>query len=513
MSFLFTRLQKMYNKLINRVNVKKLRKNTVVIDSQMYISGSDTEPETETETDTAPAPAPETSPDAISLVISEQRVTNMNTRITDRSSHLLFNNEIPTTTICCDYELQELIKIVSTRSINVERVILHDKFESLLSKLTDKDIIFKTKMRLLYVIIACNIYRQSVEEKKLYKSQKTNHYVGVFRYSDYIIRVDDSPYCFQDEECVISAIRNHTTNDETFQHIVIPYFTYINIKKNANGEICDCSSNICDCVYVDADAPVDDAAATDADTAADAATDPKTTEITTDTKLEDYSRIFYNKLRYNTLSFSIQPCVKHSESLYSWVGVNITDNVNMNFLKFKHIFYTHLFYKCARLLQKIHAIGIVHGDIKPDNILIKEEPGFNINDPIKSRLFSVYLIDFGLSGKDNVGIGTGGTIPYCHPEFQNIRDTRRTDKYRWNVIKKKHDVWSLGLAFITLYIHRSFYNYYYKYPSYFFNSSGYVSAIVLGSIGNQSLNRLFIDILSYDSISIDEVCNQLRVLL
>ena len=185
----------------------------------------------------------------------------------------------------------------------------------------------------------------------------------------------------------------------------------------------------------------------------------------------------------------------------------------MNFLKFKHIFYTHLFYKCARLLQKIHAIGIVHGDIKPDNILIKEEPGFNINDPIKSRLFSVYLIDFGLSGKDNVGIGTGGTIPYCHPEFQNIRDTRRTDKYRWNVIKKKHDVWSLGLAFITLYIHRSFYNYYYKYPSYFFNSSGYVSAIVLGSIGNQSLNRLFIDILSYDSISIDEVCNQLRVLL
>ena len=477
MSSLYTRIKNLiYNKIINRGIVNKRRTyNILRYSQQMFVngSGSGSGSGSETETEYEPEPEPEPEP------------------ALDNTSHRLFNTKIPNEIIESDYELQELIKIVTNSNINIDNVVLHKSFEVKISN--HGDIVFKTKMRLLYVIIANNLYRSIFEEKKLYKSNRTKYLVGVFRYNDYIIRIDDSPYCFLDEQQIITSIQA-TTNHDT--HIVIPYFTYINMKKNANGAICDCDVIPCGCSYVG-----DGVAADDADDDAVRADNG------------DYSRVFYNLLRYNTISFSIQPYVKDTESLHTWAKDNITDNVNIHFSKIKTEFFTHLFYKCALLLQKIHSIGIVHGDVKPDNILIKEQKDFNINDPVKSRNFSVYLIDFGLSGKDNVGIGTGGTIPYCHPEFRNIRDTKRTDKYHWNVVKKKHDIWSLGLAFITLFIHNTFYSYYYRYPSYFFNSTGYVSTLVIDSIGNKELSQLFSDILSYDSISIDDVCDRLRRLL
>ena len=474
---LFTRINSViYNKIINILRFSH----------QMFVNdrGSETEPETGPETESTPAHAPAHDSEP------------------NNTSHRLFNTEIPNDILAADYELQELIKIVTNSNIKIDNVVLHKRFEAKIAN--HEDTVFKTKMRLLYVIIANNLYRSVFEEKKLYKSDKTKYLVGVFRYNDYIIRIDDSPYCFFDEEHVITTIQKHTAIHKAHEdtHIVIPYFTYINMKKNASGNICDCDHDPCGCSYVGdgtAECIADSDRADDADTA-DTSDDG------------DYSRVFYNRLRYNTISFSIQPYVKNTESLYTWAKDNITHNVNVHFSKIKIEFFTHLLYKCALLLQKIHSIGIVHGDIKPDNILIEEKTDFNINDPVKCQHFSVYLIDFGLSGKDNVGIGTGGTIPYCHPEFRNIRDTKRTEKYHWSVVKKKHDVWSLGLAFITLHIHDAFYSYYYKYPSYFFNSTGYVSTFVLDSVGIPKMRRLFTDMLSYDSISIDDVCDRLHVI-
>lgn len=460
MSSLYTRIKNLiYNKIINRDIVHKRRTYNILRSSQqMFVNGSGSEPE--------PEPEPE-----------KENITTIK----------LFNTEIPENTVTSDYELEELIKIITNNNIIVDNVVLHKSFEDKLMNL-EYDIVFKTKMRLLYVIIANNAYRSVFDEKKLYKSSKTKYLVGVFQYNSYIIRIDDSPYCFLDEQNIITTLQESNTNDVS--DIVVPYFTHINMKKNAKGGICDCDYAPCGCDYGDGDRDADGDGDGDG----------------------DYSRVYHNKLRYNTISFSIQPYIKNTESLHTWTTNYITENVNINFLKIKFTFFIHLFYKCALLIQKIHSIGIVHGDIKPDNILIKEEPGFLINDPVKCKLFSVYLIDFGLSGKDNVGIGTGGTIPYCHPEFRNIRDTKRTEKYHWSVVKKKHDVWSLGLMFITLYIHRAFYSYYYKYPSYFFNSTGYVSTLVLDSIGNKRLCNLFSDILSYDSTSIDDVCERIPLL-
>ena len=458
---LFTRIKRViYNKIINRNIVNNRRTNILQTSQQMFVNGSGSG---SSELELEPEPEPE-----------KDNITTIK----------LFNTEIPRNTVTSDYDLQELIKIITNNNIIVDNVVLHKSFEDKLMNL-EYDIIFKTKMRLLYVIIANNAYRSVFEEKKLYKSSKTKYLVGVFQYNSYIIRIDDSPYCFLDEQHIITTLHESNANDVS--DIVIPYFTYINMKKNAKGGICDCDYAPCGCDY-DGDGDCDGGDG-------------------------DYSRVYYNKLRYNTISFSIQPYIKNTESLHTWAKDNITNNVNIHFSKIKIEFFTHMFYNCALLLQKIHSIGIVHGDIKPDNILIKEKKDFNINDHNKCQHFSVFLIDFGLSGKDNVGIGTGGTIPYCHPEFRNIRDTKRTDKYHWSVVKKKHDVWSLGLAFITLYIHHAFYSYYHNYPSYFFNSSGYVSTLVLDSIGSPQLSQLFTDILSYDSISIDDVCDRLRVLL
>ena len=489
---LFTMIKKnpIYNKIINILRISQ----------QMFVNGSGSDTVSEFENNTTPEP---------NNTNNNTNNTNNNTNNTNNTiiqERKLFNTEIPNDILAADYELQELIKIVTNSNINIDNVVLHKRFEAKIAN--HEDTVFKTKMRLLYVIIANNLYRSVFEEKKLYKSDKTKYLVGVFRYNDYIIRIDDSPYCFLDEEQVITTIQKHTAIHKVHEdtHIVIPYFTYINMKKNASGNICGCDHDPCGCSYVGdgtAECIADSDRADDADTA-----------DTADTSDDgDYSRVFYNRLRYNTISFSIQPYVKNTESLHTWAKDNITDNVNVHFSKIKFEFFTHLLYKCALLLHKIHSIGIVHGDIKPDNILIKEEVDFNINDPVKCKHFSVYLIDFGLSGKDNVGVGTGGTIPYCHPEFRNIRDTKRTEKYHWSVVKKKHDVWSLGLAFITLYIHDAFYSYYYKYPSYFFNSTGYVSTLVLDSVGSPQMRRLYTDILSYDSILIDDVCERLRTLL
>jgi serine/threonine protein kinase len=495
---LFTRLKKgIHHILINNGIINKRPTYNILQQSQqMFVncsgSGSDFESESEFETDPESKPKPEPEPE--NIIIEGRK---------------LFNTVIPNNILENDNELQELIQIITGSNINVDNVILHKRFEAKLieSPTNCEDIIFKTKMRLLYVIISNNLYRTAFEEKKLYKSNKTKYLIGVFRYNDYIIRIDDSPYCFLDEQQIMTIIKDNNVNDnDKYENIVIPYFTYINMKQNAKGDMCDCDCDPCGCSYV-GDGSVycadDDNDGDDCD--GDGAGDGK--------GAGDYSRAFYNRLRYNTISFSIQPYIKHTESLHTWSISNITDNVNINFDKLKFTFFTNLFYKCALLIQKIHSIDLVHGDIKPDNILMKEDGSFNINDPVKCRNFSVYLIDFGLSGKNNIGIGTGGTVPYCHPEFRNIRDTKRTDKYNWNVIRKKHDVWSLGLAFITLYIHNTFYSYYYKYPSYFFNASGYVSALILDSIANQQLSSLFHSMLSYDSISINDVCERIRVML
>lgn len=398
----------------------------------------------------------------------------------------LFNTVLDNDIIKKDYELQKLVNIIDLYQFNVENVILESRIEQLINNIPNVTDILKIKIKILYVIIAHDIYRDLFEEKKRYHSTKTKQYIGVFRYNDYIIRIDDSPYSFINEADVVGA-----SVDNIDSNIIQPFLIYTNIRRNSVGEICDClATNRCNCKYLDDEVEVSSCRGEGGD--------------------YDVRSVSYKKLRENAISFSIQYYVKDTVSLYNWVNDNIGNCAYNKFSSIQHPFFIHLFYQCAHLLCKIHKVSVVHGDIKPDNILIREHDDFNINHPEKCKKFTVFLIDFGLSGIHDVGVGTGGTIPYCHPEFKNIVDTNRSSKYNWKIMNKKHDVWSLGVAFITMYIYRGFYNYYHKYPNYFFTKDGYVSSLIIDVITHEKLNRVFTKLLSIECVSSEELCEILE---
>jgi len=406
--------------------------------------------------------------------------------------HRFFRTEITDDELKNDYELQHLITALTNRNIGITNLVLEPRFEELLHNIPDMSDIVKIKMRCFYIIIALDMYWKLFEEKKKYRATKTKHTLGVFRYNDYILRIDDSPYSFINEACVVEAMGSGSVTAEATEaaasSIVTPFIIFTNIKRDHNNNICDCSTIInCQCTYQD-----------------NADAHPKMHELNYE------SRTYYKILRDNEISFSIQHYVKNTEPLYDWVKDNIGCCVYNQFTNIQYPFFVHLFHQCASSLRALHARNVVHGDIKPDNILVHEGPGFDMNHPKKCKNMSVHLIDFGLSGIHDKGYGTGGTVPYCHPEFKNIRDTIRSNKYNWKRQEMKHDVWSLGIMFITVYIYRDFYNYYSKYPDYFFTKDGYVSVLILDVISNHNLHELFTKMLSADSISIDEVCDALQ---
>ena len=456
---------KIKNKLLSYKNRKRSRTYNIVFDTDIMTVHADPE---ESDNGTSPPPP--------SPVITRR----------------LFNIDVDETIIKNDYDLQQLVNTMDLYQFNIENVILERKIEQLVHDMPGASEIMKIKMKMIYIMIAHDIYRHVFEEKKLYSSTITKQYIGVFRYNDYIIRIDDSPYSFINESAVVDA----TSKYDDHSNIIRPFLIYTNIRRNSKNKICDCATKVkCHCKYIDGD---------------DADSDIRDTETDTDTESYDIRSKSFHKLRENTISFSIQHYAKTTVGLYNWVKDIMGNCVYNQFSSIQLPFFIHLFYQCGLLLREIHKVSVVHGDIKPDNILIREHDDFDINHPHKCKNFTVYLIDFGLSGIHNVGIGTGGTMPYCHPEFKNTSDTISSKKYNWKTMNKKHDVWSLGISFLTMYIYRDFYNYYNKYPNYFFTKDGYISPLIIDVITHDKLNRLFTNLLSAECISSDELCETLH---
>lgn len=458
-------------KLSRRKLLKRSRQYQVVVMGSdiIHVDNSDSDTELSTDTPEISTTPPDTPP-------KTPPSTPIKTRV-------LFGKEIENTLIKEDYELQSLLERMKTSSIDMENMQIECRFEELIDKIPNITEIFKIKLRILYIIIALDSYSDFFEEKKKYRTLNGSQYLGVFRFNDYIIRIDDSPYSFINENDVLSALK---TKDSYCENIILPFLTYMNIKRDSRNNMCECNTTICNCKYYDGEDHHE--------------------------KVEMMSfegKYYYRSLRKNAISFSIQHYEKNTEQLYNWVKDNIGNSIYNQFSNIQYPFFVDLFLKCAQLVRELHAVNIVHGDIKPDNILIREHDNFNLYNPMKCKNFTVYLIDFGLSGIKDTGYGTGGTIPYCHPEFKNIRDTNRTSKYNWKKQELKHDVWSLGILFITMYIYRDFYSYYHKYPGYFFTKDGYVSSLILDVISHRKLNDLFTRMLSEEGITIDEVCNLL----
>ena len=174
------------------------------------------------------------------------------------------------------------------------------------------------------------------------------------------------------------------------------------------------------------------------------------------------------------LYYSIQPYVD-GITLDAWIEIN---KYKRNFVEIVY----DLFIQLCAIIKELHELDCVHGDLKPGNILVVSN--------VKTSQNCVYLIDFGLSGKHlKTKHASGGTLPYCAPETQNTCALNAHNKhcknsaifnannykYHWTVHNKSHDIWSIGLIFMSIYIFKETYHYYRHYPYDFFTNDGYVS--------------------------------------
>jgi tRNA A-37 threonylcarbamoyl transferase component Bud32 len=188
---------------------------------------------------------------------------------------------------------------------------------------------------------------------------------------------------------------------------------------------------------------------------------------------------FYNHIQNSSKSplfplyYSIQPYI-NGVTLDVWIEIN---KYKRNFIEIVY----DLFIQLCATIKELHDVDCVHGDLKPGNVLVVSNAQTSQN--------CVYLIDFGLSGRHLKSThASGGTLPYCAPETQNTCALNAHNKhyknsaifnatsykYNWTLHNKSHDIWSIGLIFMSIYIFKETYHYYKNYPYDFFTNGGYV---------------------------------------
>jgi serine/threonine protein kinase len=196
-----------------------------------------------------------------------------------------------------------------------------------------------------------------------------------------------------------------------------------------------------------------------------------------------------SKSPFFPLYYSIQPYV-NGITLDCWVEIN---KYKRNFVEIVY----DLFMQLCAIVKELHELDCVHGDLKPGNILVSSH--------VQTSQNCLYLIDFGLSGKHlKTTHASGGTLPYCAPETQNtcalnahnkhhknsaIFDVNKY-KYNWTVHNKSHDIWSIGLIFMSIYIFKETYHYYKHYPFDFFTNGGYVSQNYFREIEHEYIRKV-----------------------
>jgi Protein kinase domain len=174
---------------------------------------------------------------------------------------------------------------------------------------------------------------------------------------------------------------------------------------------------------------------------------------------------------YFPLYYSVQPYI-NGITLDCWMELNKRKS---NIVEIVY----DLFIQLCAIIKELHELDCVHGDLKPSNIMIMTKNSQNC----------VFLIDFGLSGIHlKTKHASGGTLPYCAPETENTcalnAHNRRNENnavfnakeytYNWTIHNKSHDIWSIGLIFMSIYVFNKTYHYYKDYPYDFFNNSGYI---------------------------------------
>jgi hypothetical protein len=198
---------------------------------------------------------------------------------------------------------------------------------------------------------------------------------------------------------------------------------------------------------------------------------------------------------FHHISYSIQPIVQHSQTLDAWFKHAAPTNAEI----------MQMCIQMAEALVYLHAADIVHGDIKPGNTLIKKnyeraDTGSGSTRTSDSEAPppppspSLYLIDFGMSGRAGFSDGTGGTKPFCAPETGNgFNLAIDMDTYTWTKNQKCHDVWSFALTFFTMFVLRKLCFFPKDYPSDFFDVArkGHINPEYFDRIQDEPTRELF----------------------
>ena len=247
----------------------------------------------------------------------------------------------------------------------------------------------------------------------------------------------------------------------------------------------------------------------------DSESDPKLLTL-----YDTFDKVNIKVKRRDIMCIEVQPVLNHSVVFHKWYTAAQFNPKNHDYV------IGSMMLSLARSIKYCHDVGMVHGDIKPDNLLVtyeppeepketketKEEEGENVDaegndDFTKWKSFlkvdvtgktrnpcdipSIYLIDFGMCGYHEKDEGTGGTRPFCAPETKNIKiippapsedpksksssKSNPESEYNWCHLNKQHDIWSWGLILYTVTAYHDIYNIYDEYPTDTFETDGYIN--------------------------------------
>ncbi len=120
------------------------------------------------------------------------------------------------------------------------------------------------------------------------------------------------------------------------------------------------------------------------------------------------------------------------------------DQYRKEFKNYPVIWIIELFYQLLTVVQYLHKNGYSHGDLKPQNIMLRHKPAVNeVPLPV--------LIDFGSASNVKEGIKQlSASIRYSSPEVILALDRHDIPPHKLIRYPRKADVWALGAIFFEM---------------------------------------------------------------